>query len=90
MLRLINGPVEILRKDQDTQGYPICDESGVVVGTGETYAHALEISEAVSNYNRALSLLSESRQLMGSRGEKSRKIQHKIGKFLENQSLAFA
>lgn len=90
MLRLINGPVEILRKDHDTQGYPICDESGIVVGTGETYGHALEISEAVSNYNRALALLAESRKLMGSRGDKSRKIQHKIGKFLESRALVCA
>lgn len=85
MLKLINGPVEILRKDD--HGYPICDGSGFVVGTGETYGHALEISEAVSNYNKAIALLSESKKLMGSRGDKSRKIQQKIGRFLETRSL---
>lgn len=90
MLKLINGPVEILRKDEDSQGYPICDKSGFVVGTGETYHHALEITEAISNYNTVLQLLSESKNLMGSRGDKSRRIQKKIGRFLQRRLVAVA
>lgn len=87
MLKLINGPVEILHKDMETQAFPICDSAGFTIAEAETYGHALEISEAVSNYNRVVGLLQEARKYMGSRGDKSRRIQKKIGKFLETPSL---
>lgn len=87
MLKLINGPVEILRKDEETQSFPICDDAGFTIGNAETYGHALEISEAVSNYNRVLRLLEEAKKNMGSRGERAAKVQRKIGRFLENKCL---
>ena len=90
MLKLITGPVEILSKDPELQNYPICNDSGFTIGSGETYKHALEIKEAVSNYNRVLSLLSEAKKLMGSKGDKARKIQKKITIFLHKHELVCA
>jgi hypothetical protein len=87
MLRLINGPVEVLRKDEETQNFPICDNSGFTIGSAETYGHALEITEAVSNYNRVVKLLEEAKRYMGSRGLEARKVQREIDRFLEEPAL---
>lgn len=87
MLKLITGPVEILHKDMESQAFPICDSAGFTIAEAETYGHALEISEAVSNYNRVVGLLQEARLVIGSRGDRARKVQKKIGKFLQSPTL---
>lgn len=87
MLTLINGPIEILNKNPETQAFPICDNAGFTIAEAETYGHALEITQAVTNYNRVVKMLAEAKKFMGKGGEKSKKIKQEIGRFLKNPTL---
>lgn len=86
MLKLIDGPVEILRKDPETQTFPICDKAGFTIGAAETYGHALEISEAVGNYNKVMRLLVEARASLRA-GPVGQRIQKKISQLVDHPAL---
>jgi hypothetical protein len=83
MLKLINGDVEVLNKDIETQAYPICDRSGYTIGTAETYKHALEIKKAVGNHNDIVRLLAEVARTVGKRN----RLYKKVHSFMDERQL---
>lgn len=83
MLKLINGEVEVLHKDMETQMYPICDDTGFTIGSAESYLHAMEIKKALGNHNKIVKLLTETKTFLADqKGKKVQKIQKQIDTLL--------